>query len=100
MRPRDCSAVLTPRSAPLSFQATIRRVSSVPLTFPSPCSLFLPSSLPSGMWAISYDEFTQTAFIRHLEWPGFSFFFSNETKDYGAFYVGSGVKNGDILFMI
>lgn len=53
-----------------------------------------------GMWAITYDEFSQTAFIRHLEWPGFSFFFSNETKDYGAFYVGSGVKNGDILFMI
>lgn len=52
------------------------------------------------MWALTTDEFTQTTFVRHLEWPGFTFFFSNETKDFGAFYVGCGVRNGDILFMI
>lgn len=61
----------------------------------APCSAY-----PAGMWAITHDDFTQTSFIRHLEWPGFAFFYSNEQKDFGAFYVGNGVKNSDILFMI
>ena len=54
----------------------------------------------TGMWALTYDGFKQTSVIRHTEWPGFTFFFSNGSKDYGEFYMGSGVKNKDVLFMI
>ena len=52
------------------------------------------------MWALTYDAFKQISCIRHTEWPGFVFFYSNAVKDYGSFYVGSGVKNTDVLFML
>ena len=49
---------------------------------------------------LKYNGFEQTAFLQHLEWPGFAFYYSNSTKNAGSFYFGSGQQQSDIMFMI
>ena len=62
-----------------------------------------PNSLAKdtrGSWAVQYDAFSRTATLRSLLWPGFVFFLNNDSGAYGSLYVGSGMKNEDLPFMI
>ena len=53
-----------------------------------------------GSWALQYDGFSQTAVLRSLLWPGFVFFLDNSSGRYGSLYVGSGIINTDLPFML
>ncbi|GAQ84986.1 flagellar radial spoke protein [Klebsormidium nitens] len=53
-----------------------------------------------GLWSLQYDEFLCTATVRSLLWPGYSLYYSASDRTWGSLYVGSGLKNEDVAFMI
>eukprot|EP00899_Mesostigma_viride_P024184 jgi/Mesvir1/4950/Mv04572-RA.1 len=53
-----------------------------------------------GAWSLQHDSFKQQTILQSLLWPGYVFYFSNLNKTYGALYLGDGLKNNDLAFMI
>jgi radial spoke head protein 9 len=54
----------------------------------------------SGSWAMQYDSFKGLATLRSLAYPGFTFVYSTELKEYDSLYLGTGEANKDMMFMI
>lgn len=46
------------------------------------------------------DERRTTALVRSLQWPGYQFFHKLHTSRFGAIYVGDGLKNLEIHFIV
>lgn len=56
---------------------------------------------PHGCWCIQRDAATGTiAILRNLMWPGSYAFHKAGTKVFGSIYIGDGLKNTDLPFMI
>jgi radial spoke head protein 9 len=64
----------------------------------------IADDMPRGQWTIQgggdADDSGRTVTIRSLQWPGFSFFHKAGTKKFGGIYVGDGLKNEQLQFMI
>lgn len=60
----------------------------------------IESTHPRGAWAISAGPGRSTAQIKSLLYPGYSFYHTIGTKEFGGAYFGDGVKNHDIAFML
>lgn len=53
-----------------------------------------------GTWSIQYDAFRGVANLRSLLYPGFFFYYDVRAATWGSLYVGDGVKNNDLVFML
>ena len=55
---------------------------------------------PPGCWALQCDASKQIAFLRSLYYPGAFFFHKIATNSFGNVYVGDGLPNDDLQFML
>ena len=55
---------------------------------------------PKGCWSIQKDERKETTVVRSLMWPGYSFYHTSGTKNFGAMYIGDGLKNLELHFIV
>jgi len=60
----------------------------------------IDTDAPIGCWSMQYDSATRLVLLRHLLWPGFVMFLRPESPNWGRCYVGNGVQNVDIAFML
>lgn len=70
---------------------------------PVPNAAFLdPASEdePKGVWALRLDAGRGLVEVRSLKWPGYLFYHAVGTARYGGVYVGAGLLNGDLQFMM
>ncbi|EFC38844.1 predicted protein [Naegleria gruberi] len=56
--------------------------------------------IPYGCWSVQYEEIINTVVGRSLLWPGYVFYHKIQTPFYGGFYIGNGLKNVDLCFML
>ena len=52
------------------------------------------------MWSIQKDTTGQMAVIRNTIWAGFTAYHKAASGDFGGIYVGDGLKNRDLCFML
>lgn len=55
---------------------------------------------PLGSWSLQLDERRASVMVRSLQWPGYQFFHRLNTNRFGAIYVGDGLKNLEIHFIV
>jgi len=55
---------------------------------------------PKGLWSIQRDNTKTMAVIRNLLWPGWGFYHKTGSKKFGQMYIGDGLKNAELQFMI
>ncbi len=55
---------------------------------------------PKGTWNILKDTSESVAVIRNKLWPGYYAYHRVNTGIFGAAYIGNGIKNLDLPFMI
>lgn len=60
----------------------------------------IDSDFPKGAWSVQLDSKRRNVSVRSLLWPGYFAFHRLESKVFGGAYVGEGVKNTDLPFMI
>jgi radial spoke head protein 9 len=53
-----------------------------------------------GAWSLLPDNFTGTTLLRSLLYPGYSFYFNANDLTWGGLYVGDGLRNNDLVFML
>jgi len=53
-----------------------------------------------GTWAVAFDPFRSTAVVRSLLYPGYNFYYDGNDLTWGALYVGTGLRNDDLIFML
>ena len=58
------------------------------------------TDLPKGCWSVQKDSNGKTAVIRNHIWPGYTAYHSAGTCNFGGVYVGDGLKNADLAFML
>lgn len=70
-------------------------------------AIFRPDFLESisddpvhGSWSIQLDTTKSQTTARSLLWPGYVAFHTLNSKVYGGVYIGTGVKNADLPFML
>lgn len=60
----------------------------------------IDSDKPSGAWSLQLDSKKRNVSVRNMMWPGYYCFHELCSKNFGSVYVGDGMKNIDIAFMI
>ena len=55
---------------------------------------------PSGCWVMREDAVSGAVSWRSLLWPGYAAFHIPNTFHYGGAYIGNGVRNSDLAFML
>ena len=55
---------------------------------------------PKGVWSIQTDSEKRSVNCRNLLWPGYLGFHRLESGIFGSMYIGNGIKNIDVGFMI
>lgn len=55
---------------------------------------------PKGCWNFQQDLSKQTVLGRSLMWPGFHFYHKHGQNKFGSVYIGDGLKNLELQFMI
>ena len=55
---------------------------------------------PTGVWSIQKDSNGKCAVIRNHMWAGYTAYHVAGTNSFGGVYVGDGLKNADLAFMI
>lgn len=55
---------------------------------------------PKGCWTLQRDERQETTVVRSLMWPGYSFYHKSGTRNFGAIYIGDGLKNLELHFIV
>lgn len=55
---------------------------------------------PRGSWTVQKDERGNTAVVRSLAWPGYQLFHKLNTNRFGAMYIGDGLKNLELHFIV
>ena len=60
----------------------------------------IQSDHPKGSWNIVEDTTREVALIRNRLWPGYFAYHRARTHVFGGVYVGSGIKNLDLPFMV
>jgi len=56
--------------------------------------------IPYGCWSVQYEDLLNVAVGRSLLWPGYVFYHQLQTSVFGSYYVGNGMKNVDLCFML
>ena len=55
---------------------------------------------PKGCWTLQKDERQETTVVRSLMWPGYTFYHKSDTRNFGAIYIGDGLKNLELHFIV
>lgn len=55
---------------------------------------------PKGCWSLQLDERKERAMLRSLSWPGFQFFHKLGGNKFGNVYMGDGLKNQTVHFIV
>ena len=55
---------------------------------------------PKGCWSLQMDERCERAMLRSLAWPGFQFFHKVGSNKFGNVYIGDGLKNQAVHFIV
>ena len=55
---------------------------------------------PKGVWSLQVSADGNCSSCRNLQWPGYSAFHRLGTANFGSFYIGNGIKNIDLAFML
>ena len=55
---------------------------------------------PNQSWSIISDVTSSVAVLRSQLWPGYYGYHRCNTQVYGAVYIGDGIKNVDLPFML
>ena len=55
---------------------------------------------PKGVWSVQMDCEKRNVNCRNLLWPGYYSYHKIKTNHFGGIYLGNGVKNIDVAFMI
>ncbi len=67
----------------------------------NPQFLDLVSSDPlKGAWSVQKDTTDSTVIIRNKLWPGYYSYHRTNSSIYGGLYIGSGIRNNDLPFML
>lgn len=53
-----------------------------------------------GSWSLHYDSFKGVTVLRSLLYPGYCFYYSSRDLTWGGLYVGDGLHNDDLVFML
>jgi radial spoke head protein 9 len=53
-----------------------------------------------GSWSVHSDTFRGVFVLRSLLYPGYCFFYSSHDLTWGGLYVGDGLQNTDLVFML
>ena len=51
-------------------------------------------------WAIQRDAAKQQTTCRNLIYPGYTFFYDEKQPSWGDVYLGTGLRNNDLIFML
>lgn len=57
-------------------------------------------ALPKGSWVTRMNALSSSVSLRSLLWPGYSFYAVADKSYYGSLYVGHGIKNYDLAFLL
>ena len=49
---------------------------------------------------IMYLQVSGKALVRSMVWLGYTFYYDSQTATYGGMYVGTGIRNNDLIFML
>jgi hypothetical protein len=60
----------------------------------------LSKDQPSGAWSLQYDASGSMVFLWNLYWEGYYFYHTIGTAEYGGVYIGLGLPNKDLAFML
>ncbi|EDQ91947.1 uncharacterized protein MONBRDRAFT_23250 [Monosiga brevicollis MX1] len=60
----------------------------------------LADDIPKRCWSIQYQKGATVAVLRSVVWPGAVFYHGISSPIFGHVYVGTGLKNLDLIFMI
>lgn len=60
----------------------------------------LKEDQPHGCWALQKDMTHSIAILRNRSWPGYVAYHKANTKTFGSIYIGEGIKNAELPFMI
>lgn len=60
----------------------------------------IDKDLPKGCWSLHLDTAKTVATIRSLLWPGYLAYHRAQSPIFGGVYIGSGVKNFDLPFLL
>ena len=60
----------------------------------------IEKDVPSGAWSLQVDPSGNLATLKNFLWPGFFAFHLAGTQRFGGLYIGEGVKNSDLPFML
>jgi len=60
----------------------------------------ITSTHPTGSWSLQTDPCKTAVVLKSLLYPGFTFYHEPGTALFGSVYVGDGLKNEDLAFMI
>jgi len=55
---------------------------------------------PKGCWSLQVNDTGKCAIIRHSMWSGYTAFHHKNSNSHGSCYVGDGLKNDSLCFMI
>lgn len=58
------------------------------------------ADFPRNSWSLIKDSTESIANLRNTLWPGFYAFHRLNTPQYGSLYIGHGVRNNDLPFMV
>jgi len=58
------------------------------------------TDLPNGCWSVQKDSNGKCAVIRNHVWAGYTAYHVAGTNNFGGVYIGDGLKNADLAFMI
>ena len=55
---------------------------------------------PRGAWSLQMDERRASSVVRSLAWPGYQFYHKLNSNRFGAVYIGDGLKNLELHFIV
>ena len=60
----------------------------------------ISNDYPKGSWNILNDTSETVVLVRNKLWPGYLAYHKMRTPIFGAVYIGDGIKNVDLPFMV
>ena len=56
--------------------------------------------MPKGTWNLQLDSRSERVLVRSLQWPGFQFYHRQGSNRFGSIYIGDGLKNLELHFIV
>ncbi|KAL9650832.1 hypothetical protein ABK040_001882 [Willaertia magna] len=60
----------------------------------------IDKDIPKGCWSLQFEDIYNMVVGRSLLWPGYVFYHQIGSNVFGGYYIGSGMKNLDLCFML